>query len=246
MWPSRPQTACNFHSTVPAETESARRPGRPAAATREQVLDAALYRYLRGRRVDIQAIAAELGLGRPTVHRWFGTRETLTGEVIVLAAEPVLAAARAGARGRGGPALLDTFARFNRSLADAPALRQFVEAERETALRILTSRKGVVQPRIVGMITDLIDDEARRGRYDPPVEPSTLGYAIVRLAEAFLFNDAALGSRADLDRLRDVEAALLNVPVGGDQGAPVSQREAIPELKTDWLRPFAVRRSVHK
>src|SRR6476619_8429100 len=79
MWPSRPQTACNFHSTVPAETESARRPGRPAAATREQVLDAALYRYLRGRRVDIQAIAAELGLGRATVHRWFGTREALIG-----------------------------------------------------------------------------------------------------------------------------------------------------------------------
>ena len=189
-----------------------RPPGRPPAATREQVLDAALYRYLRGRRVDIRAIAAELGLGRATVHRWFGTREALIGEVIVLAAEPLLAAARAGARGRGGPALLDTFDRFNRSLADAPALRQFVEAERETALRIITSRGGVVQPRIVAMITDLIDGEARVGRYDPPVEPSTLGYAIVRLAEAFLFNDAALGSRGDLDRLRDVEAALLNVP----------------------------------
>jgi hypothetical protein len=62
------------------------------------------------------------------------------------------------------------------------------------------------------MITNLIDCEARTGRYDPPVEPSTLGYAIVRLAEAFLFNDAALGSRGDLDRLREVEAALLNVP----------------------------------
>ena len=193
---------------------SPRGPGRPAAATREQVLDAALDRYLRGRRVDIQAIAAELGLGRATVHRWFGTRETLIGEVIVLAAEPVLAAARAGARGRGGPALLDTFDRFNRSLADAPALRQFVEAERETALRIITSRRGVVQTRIVAMITDLIQREARSRRYDPPLEPSTLGYAIVRLAEAFLFNDAALGSRGDLDRLRDVEAALLNVPAG--------------------------------
>ena len=61
------------------------------------------------------------------------------------------------------------------------------------------------------MITDLIEREARAGRYDPPVQPATLGYAIVRLAEAFLFNDAALGSRGDLDRLRDVEAALLNV-----------------------------------
>jgi hypothetical protein len=51
----------------------------------------------------------------------------------------------------------------------------------------------------------------RRGRYDPPVEPSTLAYAIVRLAEAFLFNDAAAGMRGDVDRLRDVEAALLGV-----------------------------------
>src|SRR3954449_3198158 len=146
---------------------AARRRGRPAAATREQVLDAALYRYLRGRRVDIQAIAAELGLGRATVHRWFGTREALIGEVIVLATEPVLDAARAGVRGQGGRALLDTFDRFNRALADAPALRQFVEAEREAALRIITSRGGVVQPRIVAMITERIDDEARAGRYNP-------------------------------------------------------------------------------
>jgi len=197
---------------MPADaTTTSRRPGRPAAATREQVLDAALHRYLRGQRVDIQAIAGELGLGRATVHRWFGTREALIGEVVVLAAAPVLEASRTEARGRGGRALLETFDRFNRRLADAPALRQFVEAEREAALRIITSRSGIVQPRIVAMITGLIEDEARAGKYDPPVEPSVLGYAIVRLAEAFLFNDTALGSRGDLDRLREVEAALLHV-----------------------------------
>src|SRR5205823_12868660 len=123
---------------------------------------------------------------------------------VVHAAGPVVEAARAGASGRGGPALLDTFDRFNRALADAPALAQFVEAEREAALRIITSRGGVVQPRIVAMITDLIEDEVRAGRYDPPVEPSTLGYAIVRLAEAFLFNEAALGFRRVLERHRDV------------------------------------------
>ena len=196
---------------MPTDAPAARRPGRPAAATREQVLDAALYRYLRGQRVDIQAIAGELGLGRATVHRWFGTREALIGEVIVLASTPVLEAARSEAGGSGGPALLETFDRFNRKLADAPALRQFVEAEREAALRIITSRGGNVQPRMVAMITGLIDEEARAGTYEPPVEPSILGYAIVRLAEAFLFNDTALGSRGDLDRLREVEAALLHV-----------------------------------
>jgi AcrR family transcriptional regulator len=191
--------------------------GRPAAATRNEVLDAALHRYLRGQRIDVQAIAAELGLGRTTIYRWFGSREGLIGEVVFRAAEPLIEAARAGARGRGGPALLDTFDRLNRSFAEASALRQFVEQEREVALRILTSSAGNFQPRMVARITALIEDEVRAGAYDPPVEPATLGYAIVRLAEAFLFTDA--GMRSDVDRLREVEAAILGVasdsPLGG-------------------------------
>jgi AcrR family transcriptional regulator len=186
-------------------------PGRPAAASREDVLDAAMHRYLRGRRVDVQAIAVELGLGRTTIYRWFGSREELIGEVLFRAAEPLIDAARAQARGRGGPALLDTFDRHNRSLDAAPALRQFVEQEPDAALRIITSSGGVVQPRMVARIAGLIEDEVRAGNYDPPVEPATLGYAIVRLAEAFLFNDAAAGMRSDVDRLRDVEAAILGV-----------------------------------
>jgi AcrR family transcriptional regulator len=170
-----------------------------------------MHRYLRGMRVDVRAIAAELGLGRTTVYRWFSTRDALIGEVIVRAAELLLKDARAGARGRGGPALLDTFDRFNRSLVDAPALRQFVEQEREAALRILTSGAGNVQPRMVVMIANLITEEVSAGTYEPPVEPATLGYAIVRLAEAFLFNDAVAGMRGDVDRLREVEAAILGV-----------------------------------
>src|ERR671914_272430 len=192
-----------------AVTESRR--GRPAGASREQVLEAALYRYLRGRRVDVRAIAAELGLGRPTIYRWFGSREDLIGDVLIHAADPLLDSARAKARGRGGRALLDTFDRFNRSLADAPALRQFVEQERDAALRIICGGAGKAQPHLVARIADLIEHEVRRGAYDPPVEPSTLGYAIVRLAEAFLFNDAVAGMRGDVDRLREIEAALLGV-----------------------------------
>ena len=202
--------------SMPSTTPAIRPRGRPPAASRDDVIAAAMHRYLRGGRVDVQAIAAELGLGRTTIYRWFGSREELIGEVVFLAAEPVLAAAaRAGVRGRGGRALLDTFDRFNRSLADAPALRQFVEQERDAALRIITSGGGRVQPRIVASIAGLIEDEVRAGAYDPPVEPSTLGYAIVRLAEAFLFNDAVAGMRGDVDRLREVEAALLGVAAPG-------------------------------
>jgi AcrR family transcriptional regulator len=184
------------------------RRGRPAAASREEVLHAALNLYLHGQRVDVQALAAELGVGRTTIYRWFGSREGLLAEVLLAAATPLLEDARKRAKGRGGKALLETFDRFNRGLADAPALRTFVDAERDAALRVITIN---LQPHMVERIATLIRHEADAGRYDPPVDPETLGYAIVRLAEAFLFNDAAAGMRGEVDRLRAVEAAILGV-----------------------------------
>jgi AcrR family transcriptional regulator len=193
---------------VEAALQEPRR-GRPAAASRQDVLAIARGRYLRGHRIDVLSIATELGLGRTTVYRWFGSRERLVGETVVLAGEPLVADARAGAAGSGGRMLLDRFDRLNRALAAAPALRWFVEQERD-ALRILTSSAGFVHPRMVERVTGLIEEEVDAGRYDPPVDPATLGYAIVRLAEAFLYNDAT-GLRGDVDRLRDVEAALLGL-----------------------------------
>jgi AcrR family transcriptional regulator len=194
----------------PASGTVARR-GRPPAASRDDVLRAATRRYLRGQRVDVQAIAAELGLGRTTIYRWFGSREELIGEVLPAVTKPLLDRARAEAQGQGALKLLDIFDRFNRSLVDAPALRQFVAREREAAVRIITWGTGNVQRRNVEMITEVIEAEVRAGTYDPPVEPATLGYAIVRLAEAFIFNESATAVTDSVDRLRDVEAALLGV-----------------------------------
>jgi AcrR family transcriptional regulator len=192
-----------------AATEPRR--GRPAAATRDDVLRAALERYLRGRRIDVRAIAAELGLGRTTIYRWFGSREGLIGEVLLQAADALLDECRAETRSRGATGLLDTFDRVNRRLAEAPALRQFLEQERDAALRIITSSGGVVQPHMVRKVAAWIEDEVRAGAYETPVDPGTLAYAIVRLAEAFLYNDAVAGIRGDVERLREVEAVILGL-----------------------------------
>jgi AcrR family transcriptional regulator len=159
--------------------------------------------------VDILQIAGRLGIGRATVYRWFGSRERVIGAVVVRIAEGLVADARAQARGRGASRLIATFDHLNRALADSTTLRRFLDEERRTALRIITSSDGVVQPRMVALIQEAIDDEVEAGRYEPPVDTGTLAYAIVRLAEAFLFNDAVADIRGDVDRLRDVEAALL-------------------------------------
>jgi AcrR family transcriptional regulator len=200
---------------APADTHSPPAPparrGRRAAATREDVLELVMYRYLRGQRVDVQAIAGELGLGRTTIYRWFGSRDQLIGEVIVQAAVPVLEQARKAARGKGAEALLDTFDRFNRALADSTALRRFVNREREAAVRVITTSTGSVHPRVVEMIRTLIADEVSGGNFVAPVDPALLAYAMVRLAEAFLYNDEGAGFRGDVERLREVEAAMLGI-----------------------------------
>jgi AcrR family transcriptional regulator len=188
-----------------------RSPGPAAAATREQVLDVARREFGEGRRVDLRAIAAELGLARATLYRWFGSRDGLLGEMIARDAEQYFRRVRGRVKSRGGRALLETFDQINRGLTRSTALRRFLEQERESALRTLTSSGGIVEPRSVAVVADLIDDEVRRGAYDPPVDVPTLAYAIVGLANAFLYNDAVAGIRGDVDRLRDVEAALLGV-----------------------------------
>ena len=142
----------------------------------------------------MQAIARELGLARATMHRWFRTRELLLGEVLAeLGEERLGRCSRQRVGGRGAPALLDCFDAFNRELAAAEGLRALLASEHERALRILTSSAGIVQPRMVarGAATDR--RRGARGLSRPPSRPTTLAYAIVRLAEAFLYNDAIVG-----------------------------------------------------
>ena len=187
------------------------RPGRPAAASREAALALATERFLDAQRVDVQAIARELGLARATMHRWFQTRESLLGELLATLAEQRLRTIYAELSETGGRALLETADRFNRELAATRGMRYFLAQEQERALRILTSSGGVVQPRVVATIEALILEEQRAGRYTPKVAPNALAYAIVRLGEAFLYNDAIVGIRGDTERLREIEAALLGV-----------------------------------
>lgn len=187
--------------------------GRPATASPEEVFQAVRRQYLSGTRVDLTVVARSLGLGRATIYRWFGSREQLLGLVIADEFEALVARKRAQVRLRGGRGLLEVFDRINRSLAHSVALRRFLEQEQTGAMRLLTSGTGVVQARAVACVTALISAEVAAGRYEPAADPETLAYAIVRLAEAFLYNDAVTGIRGDHARLREVQAALLGVPV---------------------------------
>src|SRR5205823_7002819 len=132
----------NRDSAVTA-VNGARR-GRRATASPDDVLTFARQQFLEGQRLDITVISRELGLGRATIYRWFGSREALLGRVIGSEVELLVAAHRRAVTQRGAHGLLEVFDRINRMLSRSMPLRRLLEQERDGALRLLTSSAGLV------------------------------------------------------------------------------------------------------
>ncbi|MGV9678458.1 QsdR family transcriptional regulator [Nocardia sp. NPDC003482] len=178
--------------------------GRPGGASRAEVLGAARAMYRGGERIELSALSARLGVSRPSIYRWFGSREGLVGEVV---ADELSELARTVTGEGTTPS--DAVMRLVHALAAARPLRRFLEQEGLVALRVLTSSAGHVQPRAVALLTRFIDREVEAERLRPVSDSATLAFAVVRLVEGFLYNDAAVGVRADIDRLRPLLEVLL-------------------------------------
>lgn len=175
------------------------RAGEPKRITPLDAFKLARAKWLQGERLDVGKLAAELGVGRATVFRWVGTRETLYGEVCSSLFQKELERAQAAARGSGLDRLLDTLERLLRSLAQAAPLRRFVAEDPELALRVLTSRHSPVQRRCVVAIKARIDALAEAGEMVPALPSEELAYIVVRITESFLYRDVITGAEADIE-----------------------------------------------
>ncbi|MBC6445719.1 QsdR family transcriptional regulator [Actinokineospora xionganensis] len=192
-------------------TREPRRPvGRPAAATRDEVLAAARRAFIEGRRIEVRAIAAEFGASRATMYRWFGSREGLLAEVILGEMAALFDRADANTSSRGAARVLDSLDTVNRWLIDSPPLRAFLAAE-PTGLQVMTSSSGLVHPGVVRIAAAYLERVAAEDDFRPPIEITTLAYAMVRLGEAFVHDDSPAGMRHEIGRLREVHSALLGL-----------------------------------
>lgn len=168
--------------------------------------------WLHGRRLDMGALAAELGTSRATLYRWVGTRERLLGEVVWSAAEPTLAEARRSARGTGAGYLAEVAEHYLRNALEFRPLRRFIEQDPELALRVLTSKHSPMQRRSVAAMRSLLEEQVQAGAYAAPLDLDTLAYVIVRIGESFLYSDVITGSEPDIDRAAEAIATLLRAP----------------------------------
>jgi AcrR family transcriptional regulator len=175
-------------------------------------------RWLANERLDMGALARELGISRATLYSWVGSRERLIGEVIWSFAEEGLRQALEGASGSGPAYVLDVVERFARLNASFEPLRRFIEQDPELALRVLTSKKGPVQERMIGAARELLTEQVAAGKLTPALDVDTLAYLMIRVNESFLYSDLITGSEPDVDKALDVVRILLHAgPLPGMQ-----------------------------
>jgi AcrR family transcriptional regulator len=180
------------------------------AATPTTAFRAARRRYLAGERIDMRALAGELGVSRATLYRWTGPREQLISDVVFSLSDDVFEQAkRKTAHLSGAERLLGVFRLHVGALVSAPALQAFLRTETHAALRILTARDGSVQRRTVARLAELYRQEQAAGTFHPRADPDVLAYAVVRVTEGFIYNDAIAAVEPAVDEAATIVALLL-------------------------------------
>jgi AcrR family transcriptional regulator len=188
------------------DAELSRTRATPAAAFR-----AARRMYLEGRRLDMQALAAELEVSRATLYRWTGHRDQLLSDVLWSLSDDIFEQAKADHPDHtGAERLLAIFRQHVGALVGARPLQVFLQQETHAALRVLTSRDGGVQPRTVSRLAELYREEQDAGAFRPRTDVVTLAYAVVRVTEGFIYNDAIVALEPEVDRAATIVALLLD------------------------------------
>ena len=180
-----------------------------ALPTASDLLWIATRRFLRGQRVRVEEHAAELGMSRATAYRWVGNNDALVAAVIASLREDIFRRALRGARGRGAARVVDVMARGMHVLISSRAYRAFLERNPEKALRMVASKAGPVQAGTIALHQQLLEEEIERGHLRLPVDAHTMAYALVRIAESFLYADLIAGEKPDIAKAVEIVKLML-------------------------------------
>jgi AcrR family transcriptional regulator len=174
------------------------------------IFAAAVDTFVAGQRLDMRSLARRVGVARATLYRRAGNREQLLDQVLWWRARLLLAAqVRASGHLTGTDRLTAVIDGVLRAIGADRPMRMFLESDPETALRVLTGSRSAVHQGVVAALENLIDLERGRGAFDASLETPTLAFAIVRVADGFLYSDVIADRGPGIRRAVIVIAALL-------------------------------------
>jgi AcrR family transcriptional regulator len=174
------------------------------------IFAAAVNTFLSGQRLDMRSLARRAGVARATLYRRAGNREQLLDQVLWWRARRLLAdQVRASAHLTGTDRLTAVIDGVMRAIAADRPVRTFLESDPETALRVLTGSRSTVHQGMAAALENLIDMERGRGAFDASLDTPTLAFAIVRVADGFLYSGVIADRSPGVGRAVIVIEALL-------------------------------------
>jgi AcrR family transcriptional regulator len=160
-------------------------------------------------RIDMSALARELGVNRVTLYRWVGSREQLLVEVIWSLAERTLENLDARTRATGAERVVKVASGFIDAVITNPGMRFWLAEEGEAAMRLLTLGGPGYQVRLVAWHERLLREEADAGRLDLAADLREVAYVIVRLIESYVYLDFITGEEPEPGRAEPILRMLL-------------------------------------
>src|SRR3954468_2602624 len=182
------------------------------APRRPTPLDAFLLarrKFLAAERIDMSALADELGVNRVTLYRWVGSREQLLVEVVWSLAARTLEKNERSVRATGAERVVRIVTRFLADVISNDGMRRWLADEGELAMRLLTRHDTDFQPRLIDAVEDILREEFDAGRLALPVDLHEVAYVIVRLIESYTYLDLITGEEPDARRAEPVLRMLL-------------------------------------
>lgn len=165
--------------------------------------------FLAGERVDMNDLAARLGVDRTSLFRWLGNRDALLSEVLWSLAEPTLVRLERACNLTGAARLTSILGDFVETLIAAPYFQGFLKKEPTRALRVLTTKDSQVQRRYLATVEAMLEAEVAAGSMAFDLETHDLAYLLVRVSESFTYADLITGEMPSASRARAAFAYVL-------------------------------------
>jgi AcrR family transcriptional regulator len=178
----------------------------------DDAIELASATFFEGSRVDMQTLAARLGISPATLYRWFGSRAGLLDSVFERIAEQFAAQARSEAQGDGDDLVCDYARRLMRNGVSSEPIRAFVTREPQLGLRLLLGREGAVHRVVTRRTGELIAQTRAPGAPHPREEHVHL---IVQVATALEWATFTVGDEPEIDSAVDIIRMILAAPPGG-------------------------------
>lgn len=208
------------------QTELARalREGDSHRVTPLDAFRAAKRKWLSGERIEIGALAKELGIGRATLFRWIGSREQLLGEILWSVCAQTLTNTEARIQSRGPLRIATILEDMVRAIRESPPMRRFLAEDPEYAVRMGTSKASVVQANMVAEIRRLLEEEVTAGALDAPLPLDTLAFIVVRVCESFIYAEASSGWSLETGDLRLTIQLLLSGQLDEEESGSANRK----------------------